>query len=127
MSPIPDETDNPSRNDPNKTDTDELEMPDHLFYPAEVSSSDDDEAAEGDNGGYVLLPQEPDNDDEESSDETHFSGLEAARDGSEIPVELMTEMHASGIDLSQSVAQGIVHPAFIAKFPDNKVPFYLQV
>ncbi|KAK7104641.1 male-enhanced antigen 1-like isoform X2 [Littorina saxatilis] len=126
MAPIPDENrDNPADTDPNHAE--ELETPNHIIPPAHDSSSDDDDFdsdTEGPAGdGYVLLPQGPEEDEEGGSGDVHHPQAwppPSALDG--LPSEPMTEMRGAGVDLTEAIAQGNVHPAFVANFEDNKVP-----
>ena len=136
MGPVPeDQQDNPADNDhPNHSDTDELESPNHIIPPGDGSSTDDDDAADIDSdaegpagSGYMLLPQDP---EEEGNGDGSFQAqpfsVPAMPEGA-LPTEPMTEVRGAGVDLSQAVAEGNVHPQFAACFPDNKVPVHLQV
>ena len=130
MAPIPDENkDNPA----DRADSDELETPSHIIPPGHDTSSDEegfDSEGEGPvNDGYMLLPQDPEEEGGGGGDALQpqpFPPL-SALDGETLPPEPMTEVRGAGVDLSEAVAQGSVHPAFAANFPDNKVPVHLQV
>ncbi|KAK7506993.1 hypothetical protein BaRGS_00001844 [Batillaria attramentaria] len=129
MSPIPDENqDNPSDYDPDK-DPEELETPDIIPPVGDESSSegedDSDMEAEGANDGYMPLPQEPEEDG--GGGDSVMPPLPQSVEASIHSDESMTEVRGAGVDISESVAQGNVHPAFMANYPDNKVPVHLQM
>lgn len=126
MSPIPDENDGrSSEDDPGKIESDEFDNPDHILYPDGGSSTDDE--SDGDvNDGYTLLPQEPDEGEENDSDQE--GGVdETMTTEADFPAESLTELHGAGVDMTEALEKGSIHPAFLSKFPDNKVPTYLQV
>lgn len=135
MGPVPkDNQTNPEDKDlPCHSDSDELETPNHVVPPADDSSTDEeaDSDVEGPaNDGYVLLPQDLEEEGGGDGDETvqsqPFPPLPTL-DGDLLPAESMTEVRGTGVDVSQAVTEGNVHPAFAASFPDNKVPVHLQV
>lgn len=128
MSPVPDENqNNPSDYDPDK-DCEELQTPDIVPPIGETSSSDEADDSEteedGANGGYMLLPQEP---DDGGGGESTVPPLPPSVEASILSDESMTEVRGAGVDMSAAVAQGNIHPAFMGRFPDNKVPVHLQV
>lgn len=139
MAPIPDEREtNPSDQDPGRDEgSEELESPEHII-PHQIESSDDDDSeTEGpESAGYQLLPQCPDDDDEDKEEdgsgdfeslETQLASSIPSVDELNLPPEPMTEVRGAGVDVSQAVAAGSVHPAFAAQYADNKIPVHLQV
>lgn len=134
MAPIPDEKEtNSSNRTPNHNEDDvELEMPTHIIPPATDSSDDgngDDDGADSDSedlahGGYMLLPQDEDDDGEEGGE---VCSPPSVLEDMSLPPEPMTEVRGAGVDVTEAVAQGIVHPAFAANFPDNRIPVHLQI
>lgn len=133
MAPIPDESkDNPEDNDPDCAGSEELETPDHIIPPGPETSSDEFESDSDEDGpasqGYMLLPQDPE--EEVGAGDTLQpppTPPSSALDGEILMTEPMTEVRGAGVDLSEAVARGKVHPAFAANFPDKKVPVHLQV
>lgn len=130
MSPIPDESkENPSDYDPDKEST-ELETPDIIPPVGGESSSDEADDSDMDEGGandgYMLLPQEPDDGGGGEGDNV-VAPIPPSVEASIMSDESMTEVRGAGVDISSAVAQGNVHPAFMAGFSDNKVPVHLQV
>lgn len=138
MGPVPEEhQNNPEDRDlPNDSDSEELEMPNHNIPPPIDTSSEEDDDGDSDgegpaNDGYMLLPQDPEEEGVGDGGEEAFQSqalppLSALEVGA-LPSESMTEVRGAGVDVTQAVAEGNVHPAFAASFPDNKVPVHLQV
>ncbi|KAL8589706.1 hypothetical protein ACOMHN_027214 [Nucella lapillus] len=123
MGPVPKENQtNPEDKDrPCHSDSEDLETPNHVVPPAVDSSTDDDMDSDGEGpagDGYTLLPQ----DEEVGGDGTGQPQAFPPQDSDLLPAESMTEVRGEGIDVSQAVAEGNLHPAFAASFPDNKVP-----
>ena len=133
MAPIPDESkDNPADNDPDHAESEDLETPNHIIPPGPETSSDEDGSDSDEDSpvsqGYMLLSQDPE-EEVGGGDSLHPqpSPPPSALDGENLATDSMTEVRGAGIDLSEAVAQGKVHPAFAANFPGNKVPVHLQV
>lgn len=129
MSPIPDDNQHTGSDYDPSQEQDELETPDIIPPVASASSSDEEnnsDMEEDENNGYMLLPQEPDDD---GGGDGGWMGPPSPQsvDAAILSQESLTEVRGAGVDISASVAQGNVHPAFMANFADNKVPVHLQL
>ncbi|XP_059168604.1 uncharacterized protein LOC131950454 isoform X2 [Physella acuta] len=136
MAPIPEENqDKP----PNKEDSEinNFSNPNLPVYGGSDSSDEDndnDSAVNNAFGGYSLLPQEADDDDENSDDDSYQSTLEhntALTPGENLPSESLPEAVLSseaGAAAPTVKVVGNTYPAgFLAKFPDGKIPSYMQL
>ncbi|XP_076463853.1 uncharacterized protein LOC143296002 [Babylonia areolata] len=137
MGPVPKENQNsPADSDhpgPH-SDPEELEAANHIIAAADASSSDDDGGGDSDGEGpagqgYMLLPQDPDEEEGGGEGEGTIPSFPplSALEGDCVSTRSLTEVRGAGLDLTHAVAEGNVHPAFAASFPDNKVPVHLQV
>ncbi|KAH9519031.1 hypothetical protein Btru_008945 [Bulinus truncatus] len=144
MAPVPEENqDKPSNANNEDSEINNFSNP-NVMYAGTAGSSDDEDNFESNAfGGYTLLPQEPEDDDEdeEGSDLCHSASTRNDTLHSEKEAETLTctnlvcgsqpealiesEMTASAP--SVTLTNDSCHQAFLAKFPDRKVPSYLQV
>ena len=140
MAPVP--KDNQNNKPPNSGDDDGLTNP--QLTAIDVMDSSDDSDDDAPVSGYTLLPQdpaengqtdsedEPDEDDQEYIDtslQTIPSGncvAAASCDQAGLPdVVLQTECEAAAPTVDASLSS--LHPDFLAKYPDGKIPAYNQV
>uniref|UniRef100_A0A2C9KG28 Male-enhanced antigen 1 n=1 Tax=Biomphalaria glabrata TaxID=6526 RepID=A0A2C9KG28_BIOGL len=137
MAPIPEKNqDKPSDTDNDESEINSFSNANQIFSGVSGSSDDEDNYDESALGGYTLLPQDPEDDEDEADDH-----LMNADNDSEKNKELLTldnldcsSQPEASLDLERGASASRVietnesyHPAFLAKFPDGKVPSYLQV
>uniref|UniRef100_A0A0B7B4T2 Male-enhanced antigen 1 n=1 Tax=Arion vulgaris TaxID=1028688 RepID=A0A0B7B4T2_9EUPU len=142
MAPIPEDNQDTSPN-ANGDDFEHLSNP-NLTIPvgSDLSDSDDSEGTIGTLNGYSLLPQEPEDDSAFNSDDENI--VENIGDSTyQIPsTEVLVNdadnassdvLAGSLLSSEEAVAPTVStsneshHPAFLARFPDGKLPSYMQV
>ncbi|XP_005094828.1 uncharacterized protein LOC101860397 isoform X2 [Aplysia californica] len=146
MAPIPEDHQDKPPNDKDDGDLNDFSNP-NLMMPIDVAESSEDSEIESDTGhnGYALLPQEPgeceDDSDSDTYEEEMVNHSETQVNGDTITASgqsvnnsrhhsvpeavLSSEAGAAGPTVAAS--ETAYHPDFLAKFPDGKIPSYMQV
>lgn len=150
MAPIPEENqDKPPNGNKDDSEINSFANVDQVIFGASDSSDEDEVITPG---GYSLLPQEPDDDLEQQDDFGQFSDEEsvAGCEGYNAPSLSLNSETASclvlGDDLNNTrlpdtvlcseaglsaptvtATNGSCHQSFLLKYPDGKIPSYMQI
>ena len=134
MAPVPEDNQDKA---PNRKDDDfsNISNPNQPTAIDIADSSDDSEDEGSFPSGYTLLPQDPGdcNDSESDLEENDTNsnqvnaGVAAAQNSNEELPEMVHVSEAGAVAPTVSASQESYHPEFLAKFPDGKIPSYMQV